>query len=174
MPFMLIAFIVIPIIEIALFVQLGGAIGLWTTLAIVLATALIGSFALRSQGRMMLRKFQQMRSATDMSDTLIGGLLLFSAGLLLITPGFLTDAIGLSLLVPPVRNAVARWLASRMTVMGAGFGAGPAQQGGNPPHDLGGGRRPDPDPRGGPASRSPNAGDAEDAVILEETPRREP
>ncbi|MCY3880298.1 MAG: FxsA family protein [Rhodobacteraceae bacterium] len=99
----------VPIVEIALFVQLGGAIGLFATLLIVVLTAVIGAWLLRSQG---LRIFVELRRAVhqggDPSEPILHGLMVFSAGLLLLTPGFFTDAVGLALLTPSVRRGLIR------------------------------------------------------------------
>lgn len=116
MHLLLIALIAIPLIEIALFVVIGGALGLWPTLAVVVTTALAGSILLRQQGLKTLSDAQiTMREGGVPVRQLMGGLFLFLAGAFLLTPGFLTDAIGLLLLVPTVRALAARfvlnWLA---------------------------------------------------------------
>lgn len=94
-----------PLIEIALFVTLGGAIGLWPTMAIVLGTGFLGVAILRGHG---LPSLAQMRSGFAMNphQPLAEGLVTKFAALLLILPGFLTDAIGLLLLIPPVQRLV--------------------------------------------------------------------
>lgn len=106
--------VVVPIIEIGLFVQLGGFIGLWPTLAIVVATALLGSFLLRQQG---LSTLEELRRAAETGQNPAGpmahGALILAAGLLLLTPGFFTDGIGFLLMVPLVRTLVIRWIATR-------------------------------------------------------------
>jgi len=104
---LLLAFIAVPLIEIALFIQVGGMIGLWPTLAIVVLTALLGTWLLRMQGAAALadvrRSFSELE---DPSEPLAHGAMILFAGALLLTPGFFTDAIGFALLMPPVR----RWL----------------------------------------------------------------
>ncbi len=121
-------FILVPIIEIGLFIQVGGWIGLWPTLAIVVAMAFLGSWLLRSQGLRAIGDLQ--RSAQEFRDPtgpIAHGALIMFAGLLLLTPGFFTDIIGLLLLVPAVRTTAIRVLARRMVMFnGTGFGAGPA------------------------------------------------
>ncbi len=102
--------LIVPLIEIALFVELGGAIGLVATLAIVALTALAGAWLMRSQGLQIFNDLKHAaRSGSDPSETILHGFLVISAGLLLLTPGFFTDAAGLALLAPAVRRALIRW-----------------------------------------------------------------
>ena len=126
---------VVPIIEIALFIQVGGAIGLWPTLATVIATAFAGSWLLRKQGRgAMMRLQESLSQGGDPSGPIAHGAMILVAGVLLLTPGFFTDACGIALLLPPVRAALIRWGAARlaagmrsgrvvMTSSAGGFGA---------------------------------------------------
>lgn len=101
----LLAFIGVPLIEIALFIQVGGFIGLWPTIAIVIATALAGTALIRRQGLNTLRRAQQEMDAQRLPvRELFDGVCLLFAGALLLTPGFLTDTIGFLLLVPPLRR----------------------------------------------------------------------
>ena len=122
------AFVAVPMIEIALFIQVGGVIGIWATLLIVLLTAIAGSWLVRSQG---LREWQRLQGAfselRNPGEPLAGGAMILFAGALLLTPGFFTDAVGLALLVPGVRRAIYRELRKRVTVveMGSGAGFGP-------------------------------------------------
>tara|TARA_R110001592_G_scaffold221133_1_gene475767 strand:- start:132 stop:473 length:342 start_codon:yes stop_codon:yes gene_type:complete len=86
---LLIAFIAIPLIEIALFIQIGGFIGLWPTLAIVLGTAILGSSLVRSQGARELSKLQgSFATLNDPTEPLANGAMIIFAGALLLTPGF--------------------------------------------------------------------------------------
>lgn len=125
---LLLIFILVPIIEIGLFIQVGGWIGLWPTLALVVAMALLGSWLLRTQGLRAIGDLQ--RSAQEFRDPtgpIAHGALIMFAGLLLLTPGFFTDIIGLLLLVPAVRTMAIQVLVRRMvTFNGAGFTTGPA------------------------------------------------
>ncbi len=104
-------FIGIPIVEIAMFIQVGDLIGLWPTLATIVLTAVIGAKILRHQG---LATIAKTRSSLDRGrlpiDSVVHGLFLLVAGVLLLTPGFLTDAVGFIFLVPPVRLSIARWI----------------------------------------------------------------
>jgi UPF0716 protein FxsA len=113
-------FLAIPLIEIALFVIVGGWIGLWPTLGLVLLTALTGTLLVRAQGLATLAQLQlAMQGRADPARPLAHGALILLAGLFLITPGFFTDTLGFLLLVPPVRAALMRRIAARVAVMGA-------------------------------------------------------
>lgn len=114
---LLILFVAIPLIEIALFIQVGGAIGLGWTLAIVLATAILGSWLVRQQGAMALAQLRQSFNAlNDPTEPLAHGAMILFSGALLLTPGFFTDAVGFALLFPPVRAWVFRKLSARVKV----------------------------------------------------------
>jgi UPF0716 protein FxsA len=100
----LIAFIGVPLLEIAVFIQLGGWIGLWPTLALVVLSAMLGTWQLRAQG---LATLARARAAIDAGQVptleIFDGACLLVAGALLLTPGFVTDTLGLLLFVPAVR-----------------------------------------------------------------------
>jgi UPF0716 protein FxsA len=114
---LLFAFIAVPLIEIGLFIQVGGAIGLWPTLLIVLVTAMLGSWLVRSQGARELANLRgSFNELRDPTEPLANGAMILFAGALLLTPGFFTDAIGFSLLIPQVRAAAFRAVKSRMNV----------------------------------------------------------
>jgi UPF0716 protein FxsA len=114
-----------PLVEIALFVVVGGWIGLWPTLGIVVGTALLGVWLIRQQGLQAGEGIRRaMAARTDPAAGLATGMLGLVAALLLILPGFLTDAIGLLLLVPPVRRSAATALARRSGTAAAAWGAG--------------------------------------------------
>ena len=130
---LLLAFILTPIIEIAGFITVGGWIGLWPTLLVVLLTAVAGTILVRQQSAQVISRINtQLSSGQIPGRALFDGLCLFAAALLLLTPGFFTDIIGLGLLLPPIRSFLAprllRWAQSRGGVsfggMGAGVGAG--------------------------------------------------
>ncbi|MCR8724479.1 FxsA family protein [Frigidibacter sp. ROC022] len=119
------ALVLVPVIEIALFIQVGGAIGLWPTLLIVVLTALLGSQLIRRQG---VGAFLALRSSVselrDPTGALFDGAMILFSGALLLTPGFLTDATGLILLIPPVRAAIYAAIRKRIEVVA--FRSGPA------------------------------------------------
>lgn len=113
-------FLAIPLIEIALFIKIGGWLTLWPTLAIVVATAVIGTSIVRRQGLHALAQLN--RSMAEMSDPtapLAHGAMILLAGALLVTPGFFTDALGFLLLVPAVRRFVIRRAATRVRAAAA-------------------------------------------------------
>jgi UPF0716 protein FxsA len=114
-------FIVVPIVEITIFIQVGGWIGLWPTIGLVILTALAGSALVRAQGLGTLRRLQaSLAEGRDPMGPIAHGALILVAGVLLLTPGFFTDAVGIALLLPPVRSAMIRWGAARATVIAAG------------------------------------------------------
>ncbi|SLN33397.1 FxsA family protein [Pseudooctadecabacter jejudonensis] len=114
---LLLLFIGIPLLEITLFIQVGGAIGLGWTLAIVVLTAFLGAWMVRSQGaRAMLNLRSSFSSLQDPTEPLAHGAMILFSGALLLTPGFFTDFVGFALLVPAVRSAVYRHLRSRVNV----------------------------------------------------------
>lgn len=111
---LLILFVAIPIIEIGLFIQVGGWLGLWPTLGIVILTAIIGTYLLRLQGMAALARLQNnIQSGQSPMDPIVHGAMILVAGVLLLTPGFFTDAVGFALLMPPVRALVIKWGAAR-------------------------------------------------------------
>ncbi len=104
----------VPIIEIGLFIELGGFLGLWPTLAIVVATALLGSALLRIQGLSTLEELKRSaETGQSPAGPMANGALILVAGLLLLTPGFFTDSIGFLLMVPPFRTLLIKWIAAR-------------------------------------------------------------
>ncbi len=115
--------IAVPLLEIALFIDVGEAIGLWPTLGLVVATAILGSWQLRHQGLATLgRARAQLDRGHLPTRELFDGFCLVIAGALLLTPGFLTDTLGFALFVPPLRDALRRAVARRFTVVGQGGG----------------------------------------------------
>ena len=126
----LVLFIAVPIIEIALFIRIGGMIGLWPTLGVVVLTAILGTAMLRQQGLRTMNALQdQLRRGADPSPLLLEGALLLVGGVLLLTPGFFTDAVGFALLVPQLRARAADWLRPRIVAKAFTFGAGTVHRG---------------------------------------------
>lgn len=132
---LLAAFIAVPVIEIALFIEIGGWIGLWPTIAIVIVTAFAGTTLLRIQGLAVLKRAQESANRNELPvQEVFNGLCLLVAGVLLLTPGFFTDAIGFMLFVPLFRKlagiGIWRWLVRHghihVSGFGGGFGSGPA------------------------------------------------
>jgi UPF0716 protein FxsA len=107
-------FIVVPIAELYVIIQVGGAIGLIPTLVLLLADALLGSMLLRHQGRAAWIQFNRALAENRLPHKeVFDGILVIFGGALLITPGFLTDILGLFLLIPPTR-AIVRGISSRI------------------------------------------------------------
>ncbi len=112
-------FIVLPIAEIAVFIEAGRVIGVAATIALTLATAFAGSILMRMQGMAALQRFMLAAEKGEMPLLpVIDGMGILLAGVLLLTPGLLTDAIGLLLFVPAVRRAVARAAFQRLLTSG--------------------------------------------------------
>jgi UPF0716 protein FxsA len=110
MPLLILALIIgIPLIEIYLFIQVGGSIGVWPTIGVVILTAVIGTALLRQQGLATLARAQADLDRQQFPvRELFNGVCLLIGGLLLLTPGFLTDALGFALLIPPLRAILGR------------------------------------------------------------------
>ncbi|MDP7592753.1 MAG: FxsA family protein [Litorilituus sp.] len=101
-------FIIVPIIEISVLMQVGELIGAWPTVGIVVFSAWLGAKYVRQQGLATLQCVQTKMAQGEMpSSEIVTGLMLLVAGVLLVTPGFVTDIFGLSLLIPSVRQALA-------------------------------------------------------------------
>lgn len=108
------AFLIVPPVEIALFIVVGGWIGLWPTVAIVLLTAFLGARLVSHQGRGVLVRLRAEFAAGQFPGaTLAHGAMILISGALLLTPGFLTDLIGFSLLSPQIREAIRKWAVRR-------------------------------------------------------------
>jgi UPF0716 protein FxsA len=104
---LLAAFVGVPLLEIALFIQIGGWIGLGPTLALIVLTAVVGAWMLRQQGiGVLMRAQRQLAEGVLPVMEVFEGLCLVIAGALLLTPGFFTDALGALLLVPAVRRSL--------------------------------------------------------------------
>ena len=120
MPFALVPFLllVVPIVEIAAFIVVGGQIGVVPTLLMILVTAIIGTFLLRWQGFQILNQIRNETAQGRVPGRALGdGAMILVAGILLLTPGFVTDAIGFSLFIPGVRTLIWSFLASRVSVV---------------------------------------------------------
>ncbi|EOW9128074.1 FxsA family protein [Vibrio cholerae] len=126
-PILLFLFIAVPVIEIALFIQVGGVLGVWPTIALVLLTAIVGASLVRSQGLQTLLTVQQRLAQGQLpAQQILEGVILAVAGVLLLTPGFFTDILGMLVLLPAPRAYLAKQLMSRVVVgnihaSGAGF-----------------------------------------------------
>lgn len=115
-------FMLVPLIEIAFFVMIGQAIGLWPTLLGVLVTAVAGSLVLRIQGMALFNEIREtMGRGMLPARALADAMLVAIAGVLLLTPGYFTDLLGILLLIPPVRSGIYALLKSRMRVVATGY-----------------------------------------------------
>jgi len=123
--YLLILFMAVPIVELALLIRIGRAISVGPTIALVLLTGMVGAALARHQGVRTLGRIQAELAGGRMpTGPMVDGLLILVAGLLLITPGILTDAVGFALLIPPVRRLFRRRLADyfarRVTIIPPG------------------------------------------------------
>nr|WP_284676650.1 FxsA family protein [Vibrio sinus] len=110
-------FIAIPVIEIAIFIQVGSVIGLWPTAALVLISAFVGASLVRSQGLKMLISVQQRLQRGEIpTQEIFEGVMLAVAGFLLITPGFLTDLMGMILLLPLPRKHLSQYVMKKAEI----------------------------------------------------------
>jgi UPF0716 protein FxsA len=111
-PILLFAFIFVPVIEIALLIKVGSAIGVGTTILVVIFTAILGAYLVRQQGFATITAVQQEVNAGRVpAMQMAEGIALLFAGAVLLTPGFVTDAIGFALLTPSLRRAAISWFA---------------------------------------------------------------
>ena len=110
-------FAILPIIEITVLMSVGEQIGGWNTVAIVIITALAGSYLVRQQGlSTLLHAQQKMQTGNIPGQELAEGLLLVIAGVLLVTPGFITDGLGFLLCLPMTRPVIAKSLLKHLSV----------------------------------------------------------
>jgi UPF0716 protein FxsA len=139
MPFLLIVlFIVVPIAELAVLIQIGQLIGVWSTIALLVAGAILGSLLARSQGRVTWRRFNDaIRAGRPPAREVMDGALVLFGGALLLTPGFLSDIVGIVLLLPPTRALVRALLVRRFAArMVASMSAGRPGPGGPRPRQA--------------------------------------
>ena len=110
-PKLLLAFILVPLIEIYILIEVGGFIGTLPTIAVVILTGVVGAYLARVQGlRTMLRIRESMEQGAMPTEDLFDAALILVAGVTLLTPGFLTDAAGVLLLIPTTRAVVKEWV----------------------------------------------------------------
>ena len=108
---LLLAFTIIPIIEIYLLIEIGSIFGALTAITLVILTGFLGAFMARMQGLQTLFRIQEsLREGRMPSSDLLDALLIVIAGVVLLTPGFLTDSAGFLLLIPTTRNTIISWL----------------------------------------------------------------
>ncbi len=157
----------VPLLEIGVLVKVGQWLGLWWTLGLVLATAILGSAVIANQGFNAPFRMQEaiQRGETPIA-TMFDGALLWTAGFLLITPGFIADGLGLILLIPPARRLLARWAAKQffgMADFDVEIRTSRTAQGGNRPH---------PGEPSRPSEGRGGGGEPEDGPVIEGEFRR--
>ncbi len=107
-------FTVIPLIELYLLIEVGSVIGGLNTILLVLGTGVLGAFLAKLEGLRTLGQIQRnLNQGIVPAEEMLDGVIILAAGLLLITPGILTDAFGFLMLIPTTRNAFKRWLRRR-------------------------------------------------------------
>ncbi|HEX7120076.1 MAG TPA: FxsA family protein [Longimicrobiales bacterium] len=115
---LLLLFVAIPLLELAILVKLGTVVGFWPTIGLVLVTGALGSWLARSQGGRVLKEIRaELRAGRMPAAHLLDGLMILIGGVLLLTPGVLSDLCGLTLLFPPTRGWFKRILRRRLERM---------------------------------------------------------
>ena len=116
--YLVLFFILIPIIELAILIKVGQFIGVLNTVLIVIFTGLAGAFIARAQGLVTLMKIQKdINEGVMPTENLIDGLMILCGGILLLTPGLISDAIGLMVLMPFTRSLIKKWLKCKIKDM---------------------------------------------------------
>lgn len=114
---LIVVFLVVPIIELVVIVQVGQVIGVWYTIALLIAVSVAGAWLVKREGLGVIRRFRRQLEAGSLPGReLVDGVLILFAGALLLTPGFLTDVFGLLLLTPPVRSVIRATLLRRFSI----------------------------------------------------------
>jgi UPF0716 protein FxsA len=112
---LILIFVIVPIAELYVILQVGDAIGVGPTILLLVADSLLGSFLLRTQGRTVWRRFNVALAESRMPHReVLDGVLVIFGGAFLITPGFITDVFGLLLLLPPTRAVIRRLVVARL------------------------------------------------------------
>ena len=147
MLYLVLLFVVVPIIELFVIIQVGEVIGVLPTIALLVADSILGAMLMRSQGRIAWGRFNAALAEGRIPHReVLGGALVIFGGALLLTPGFVTDVLGIILLLPPtralVRGLVARRLLPRIVISRFGAPAAAAAAAAGGPRSGGGRRRP--------------------------------
>jgi UPF0716 protein FxsA len=135
---LLLLFILVPIAELAVLIQVGQLIGVWWTIVLLLADAVLGTLLWRSQGRAAWRRFNAAVAEGRVPHReVLDGVLVIFGGALLLTPGFITDVFGALFLLPPTRALLRRLLVRRASIriMGGAMPRGGPSRNGRP-HDV--------------------------------------
>lgn len=166
MRYLLLLFIVMPIVEIGVLINVGSWLGLWPTLLIVILTAVLGTWMLRQQSAATMMQAQDRLRAGELpAQQIFEGVLLLVGGVLLLTPGFVTDGIGFACLMPWSR----RWLAAAIAERSKGGAMFINVNGStiNPGAAPGPARGPSPGPGRGPASSAPHRPSNQQGDVIE-------
>ena len=108
---LLILFVIVPVTELYILIEVGKKIGSLTTIGIIILTGIIGAYLVKGQGFMILKKIQNdLNEGVIPGDSLIQGAIILTGGIFLLTPGFVTDIIGFIFLIPVSRNIVKKYL----------------------------------------------------------------
>jgi UPF0716 protein FxsA len=114
----LVILVVAPVVELAVMAEVANVVGVGPTLALVVAVSLLGIWLVRRQGMGVWRRGRSaLRGGGVPTSEVLDGLLLLAAGILLLTPGFVTDVVGLVLLVPPIRSLMKLFIAPRLQLL---------------------------------------------------------
>ena len=108
---LLILFVIVPVTELYILIEVGKRIGTLTTIGIIIFTGILGAYLVKNQGFMILKKIQNdLNDGIMPGDSLIQGAIILAGGILLLTPGFVTDIVGFIFLIPVSRNVVKKYL----------------------------------------------------------------
>ncbi len=109
------AFVILPIVEIYILIKIGTAIGAGWTIFLVIATAFLGAWLARMQGAQTMHRLRlNLQQGVPPTDDILNAFLIFAAGLVFLTPGFVTDLLGLLVLLPPSRRVIKVWLVQKL------------------------------------------------------------
>lgn len=112
---LLLIFVMVPVTEIIIYVKLGQYIGLWPTLLLIFSTGIVGAFLARTQGFQIIRQVRsELNQGRIPGNEMVDGLLVLAGGILLLTPGLLTDVTGFFMLLPPTRRIIREQLKRRI------------------------------------------------------------
>lgn len=116
--YLIILFLLLPFVDLYLLIELSSQIGFPATLGIVIATGIVGAFLVKREGRNLLGKLQRSVSAQEVSRNLLEGVLLALGGLLLLSPGLVTDFLGFVMVLRPTRERIMLKIASKLKEKG--------------------------------------------------------
>jgi UPF0716 protein FxsA len=115
--YLFVLFLAVPFVDLAVILKVGQGIGAWNTIGLLILISVVGAWLAKREGLgVLVRIRRQLDQGKVPAAEVVDGFLVMLAGALLLTPGFLTDAVAILLLLPPVRAAVRRWLRRRFTL----------------------------------------------------------